>query len=92
MFAPTIGRQLLGLGLVDEIDLHIAPILLGAGMGLYDNPGGAPSRLRSVGEGDPTSAAMSATNDKVSRAGRFCAVAGAAGPLRGHSCASDRVE
>jgi dihydrofolate reductase len=38
VFSPTIGRQLLGLGLIDEIDLHIAPILLGHGIRLYDNP------------------------------------------------------
>jgi dihydrofolate reductase len=56
MFSPTIGRQLLELGLIDEIDLHIAPILLGEGIRLYDNPGGAPVRLHRLGQGDPTSA------------------------------------
>jgi len=56
VFSPTIGRQLLELGLIDEIDLHIAPILLGQGIRLYDNPGGAPIRLHRVGDGDPTSA------------------------------------
>ncbi|MFI6366873.1 dihydrofolate reductase family protein [Nocardia sp. NPDC050630] len=55
VFSPTIGRQLLELGLIDEIDLHIAPILLGAGIRLYDNPSGVPIRLHRVGEGDPTS-------------------------------------
>jgi hypothetical protein len=45
VFSPTIGRQLLELGLIDEIDLHIAPILLGGGKRLYDNPGGGPARL-----------------------------------------------
>ena len=55
MFSPTIGRQLLDLGLIDEIDIHIAPILLGDGIRLYDNPGGDPIRLHSAGEGDPTS-------------------------------------
>jgi dihydrofolate reductase len=55
VFSPTIGRQLLGLGLIDEIDLHIAPILLGHGIRLYDNPGGEPIRLHRVGSGDPTS-------------------------------------
>jgi len=54
VFSPTIGRQLLGLGLIDEIDLHIAPILLGHGIRLYDNPGGEPIRLHRVGTGDPT--------------------------------------
>ncbi|MET8877150.1 dihydrofolate reductase family protein [Nocardia sp. NPDC004604] len=55
VFSPTIGRQFLELGLIDEIDLHIAPILLGEGIRLYDNPGGAPIRLRRVGAGDPVS-------------------------------------
>jgi len=56
VFSPTIGRQLLELGLIDEIDLHIAPVLLGEGIRLYDNPGSAPIRLHRVGQGDPTSA------------------------------------
>jgi len=56
VFSPTIGRQLLGLGLIDEIDLHIAPVLLGEGIRLYDNPGAEPVRLHLAGEGDPTSA------------------------------------
>lgn len=45
VFSPSIGRQLLELGLMDEIDLHIAPVLLGDGIRLYDNPGGTPIRL-----------------------------------------------
>src|SRR5581483_9801495 len=53
VFSPTIGRQLLELGLIDEIDLHIAPILLGDGIRLYDNPGREPVRLARIG-GDPT--------------------------------------
>jgi dihydrofolate reductase len=56
VFSPTIGRQLLELGLIDEIDLHIAPVLLGAGIRLYDSPGTEPFRLHRVGEGDPASA------------------------------------
>jgi dihydrofolate reductase len=55
VFSPTIGRQLLELGLIDEIDLHILPVLLGEGIRLYDNPGGKPIRLR-AGEGDDRSA------------------------------------
>jgi dihydrofolate reductase len=54
VFSPTIGRQLLELGLIDEIDLHIAPVLLGDGIRLYDNPGSEPIRLHLAGEGDPT--------------------------------------
>jgi dihydrofolate reductase len=40
VFSPTLGRQLLALGLVDEIDLHLMPVLLGDGIRLYDAPGG----------------------------------------------------
>ena len=54
VFSPTIGRQLLEKGLIDEIDLHIAPILLGDGIRLYDNPASQPIRLDRVG-GDPSS-------------------------------------
>jgi dihydrofolate reductase len=56
VFSPTIGRQLLGLGLIDEIDLHILPVLLGDGIRLYDHPGGEPVRLHLVGEAEPRSA------------------------------------
>jgi dihydrofolate reductase len=53
VFSPTIGKQLLQLGLVDEIDLHFAPVLLGDGIRLYDAPGGKPLHLRGTGP-DPT--------------------------------------
>ena len=56
VFSPAIGAQLLGLGLIDEIDIHIVPILLGDGIRLYDNPGGQPIRLRRLDDGDPASA------------------------------------
>jgi dihydrofolate reductase len=51
--SPTIGRQLLERGLLDEIDLHLAPVLLGDGIRLYDNPGGRPVRLRQPDADDP---------------------------------------
>lgn len=55
VFSPTIGRQLLERGLIDEIDLHVLPVLLGDGVRLYDNPGGSPVPLRLV-NGDPMEA------------------------------------
>jgi dihydrofolate reductase len=55
VFSASIGRQLIQLGLIDEIDLHLTPVLLGDGVRLYDNPGGEPIRLDKVGDGDPTS-------------------------------------
>jgi dihydrofolate reductase len=45
VLSASVGRQLLERGLLDEIDLHIAPVLLGDGIRLYDNPGGAPIHL-----------------------------------------------
>jgi dihydrofolate reductase len=56
VFSATIGRQLLDRGLIDEIDLHIAPVLLGDGIRLFDNPGGAPVRLELLNGDDPTAA------------------------------------
>jgi len=54
VMSPTIGRQLLELGLIDEIDLQIAPVLLGDGIRLYDNPGSEPIQLHRV-DADPNS-------------------------------------
>lgn len=53
IFSASIGRQLLERGLIDEIDLHIAPVLLGDGIRLFDNPGGQPLPLRRIGADDP---------------------------------------
>lgn len=53
VFSPTIGRQLLERGLIDEIDLHLAPVLLGDGIRLFDNPGGQPIRLQQLEASDP---------------------------------------
>jgi len=57
VLSPTIGRQLLERELIDEIDLHIVPVLLGDGIRLFDNPGGAPVRLRLL-HGDDHAAAV----------------------------------
>lgn len=56
VFSTSIGRQLLDKGLIDEIDLHIAPVLLGDGIRLYENPGAAPVRLHRADGADPVAA------------------------------------
>ncbi len=56
VFSATIGRQLLQRGLIDEIDLHIAPVLLGHRIRLFDNPVGAPVRLELLNGDNPTAA------------------------------------
>jgi hypothetical protein len=61
VFSPTIGAQLLEEGLIDEIDLHIAPILLGGGIRLYHNPGNPPIRLHRLDDDDPVSTVWGAT-------------------------------
>jgi dihydrofolate reductase len=53
VLSPTIGRQLLQRGLVDELDLHISPVLLGDGIRLFDNPGGPPIGLELRNGDDP---------------------------------------
>ena len=52
VLSPTIGRQLLERGLLDEMDLHVLPVLLGDGVRLYDAPGGSPVQLE-LDNGDP---------------------------------------
>jgi hypothetical protein len=42
VFSATIGRQLLVRGLIEEIDLHIAPVLLGDGSGCSTIQGAPP--------------------------------------------------
>ncbi|MGW1006329.1 dihydrofolate reductase family protein [Streptomyces sp. NPDC002520] len=56
VFSPGIGRQLLERRLIDEIDLHIAPVLLGDGVRLFDNPGGLPVRLELLNGADRSAA------------------------------------
>ena len=51
--SPTIGRQLLQRGLIDDIDIHIAPVLIGDGIRLYDAPGGDIIHLQRAGD-EPT--------------------------------------
>jgi len=39
LFSASIGGQLLRAGLVDEVRIHLAPVLLGAGTRLLDDDG-----------------------------------------------------
>jgi dihydrofolate reductase len=50
---PAIGRQFFERGLIDEIDLHLAPVLIGDGIRLLDRRGGRPVRLEGVSAGEP---------------------------------------
>lgn len=56
VFSPDIGRQLLERGLIDRIDIHVAPVLLGDGIRLYSNPGKTPIRLHLLDGSEPRAA------------------------------------
>jgi dihydrofolate reductase len=43
-----IINQCLAAGLLDELELHIVPVLLGGGARLFDNLGGADIKLEQV--------------------------------------------
>lgn len=60
-----VRQQLLERGPIDEIDLHIVPVLLGDGIRLFDNPGGASVRLELL-NGDDRSAAVNVRYHPVS--------------------------
>jgi dihydrofolate reductase len=46
IFSANIGQQLLAAGRVDEVHLHVVPMLLGAGTRLIDDLSGRHVRLR----------------------------------------------
>ena len=46
IFSPSIGTPLLERGLIDEVDLHVLPCLLGDGTRLYDIAGGSMRKLQ----------------------------------------------
>jgi len=48
VLGANVARQCLRAGLLDEIIVHVAPILLGAGVAFYADPDEAPVRLDSV--------------------------------------------
>jgi dihydrofolate reductase len=52
-----VARQFIAAGLVDQMDLSVAPILLGGGERLFDGTGGAQAGFETV-RVVPTTAAM----------------------------------
>ena len=43
--SPSIARQCLELGLLDELSIHVAPVLLGGGVRMFDHLGVSPIEL-----------------------------------------------
>jgi dihydrofolate reductase len=57
VLGANIARQCLEAGLLDEIIVHVAPVLVGDGVRLYENVGRAPIRLEAISsreEGETT--------------------------------------
>ena len=57
ILGANIARQALEAGLLDEIIVHIAPVLVGDGVRLFQSAGGAPIKLQAISshmEGETT--------------------------------------
>jgi dihydrofolate reductase len=57
VLGANVAKQCLEAGLLDEILVHVAPVLLGDGVRLFERPNGPPVQLEpvsSVTEGDTT--------------------------------------
>jgi dihydrofolate reductase len=57
VLGASIARQCLEAGLLDEVIVHVAPVLVGAGVRLFERAGGEPVKLdpiSSVDEGGMT--------------------------------------
>lgn len=64
VLGATVARQCLEAGLLDEIIVHVAPVLLGDGVRLFESHGSAPISLRPVSatkEGQLTALRFSTT-------------------------------
>ncbi len=48
VMGPDVGRQLIEAGLVDEISVHLVPILFGGGLRMFDHLGGGYVNLEVV--------------------------------------------
>jgi dihydrofolate reductase len=45
---PNTAQQFLTLGLIDEVMIHLVPVLFGSGLRLFEHPGGQPVLLEKV--------------------------------------------
>jgi dihydrofolate reductase len=50
LLGPGLAAKVLDAGLLDEILVHVAPVLLGDGKRLYEHPGAANIRLAPTGQ------------------------------------------
>src|ERR671930_2016494 len=48
ILGANVARQCLEAGLLDEIIVHIAPVLVGGGVRFFESPGAAPIKLEAI--------------------------------------------
>ncbi len=48
IIGPTTAKEVLDAGLLDEVLVHVIPVLLGDGVRLFDQPGGAVVKLEQI--------------------------------------------
>jgi dihydrofolate reductase len=48
ILGANVARQCLEAGLLDDVIVHIAPVLVGEGVRLFESAGGAPIRLEAI--------------------------------------------
>jgi dihydrofolate reductase len=56
VFSASIGQQLLRAGRIDEIHVHLVPVLFGAGTRLFEDLGGTHMQLEIIGVGEASKA------------------------------------
>ena len=52
VLGANVARQCLEVGLLDEIIVHVAPVLLGDGVRLFERAGGAALKLKRISSAD----------------------------------------
>jgi dihydrofolate reductase len=52
IFGANVARQCLDRGILDEVVIHLAPVLVGDGVHLYENSSGTPVRLERITVGE----------------------------------------
>jgi len=57
IFGADVARQCVDRGLIDEFSVHLAPVMLGDGIRLFDSPGIEPVRWERIHDGDPAQTA-----------------------------------
>lgn len=55
VFGADVARQCISKGLLDELFVHIAPVLLGDGVRLFAQPGAVPVKLEPISVSQPSS-------------------------------------